>query len=55
MLSYHHVRYPKKNNDAVLRKFSDGRTDRPVCQTSIKRRASKETCQTTKSISSLSL
>ena len=28
MVSYHHVQYKKKANDPILRKFSDGRTDR---------------------------
>ena len=28
MVSYHRVQYQKKPNDTVLRKLSDGRTDR---------------------------
>ena len=28
MVSYHHVKYQKKTNDPILKKFSDGRTDR---------------------------
>ena len=28
MVSYHRVQYREKNNDPILRKLSDGRTDR---------------------------
>ena len=28
MVSYHHVQYQKKTNDPILRKLSDGGTDR---------------------------
>ena len=28
MVNYHHVQYPEKTNDPILREFSDGRTDR---------------------------
>ena len=28
MVSYHHGQYQKKTNDQILRKLSDGRTDK---------------------------